>query len=82
MTFEDVPTLTGSAESDDGLDSGSRVEVRLNPKSKWSFSQAMDDVWRNVQGAMRSAGHEWTEESMNLWVENKARDIRAERGDF
>lgn len=81
MTFEDVPTFTGSATSDDGLDSGSTVEVRANPKSELSFNQAMDDIWRNAQGAMRSAGYHWTEESMNAWIENKAQEIRAGRGE-
>lgn len=82
MTFEDIPTVQGSATSDDGLGSGSTVEVRTNPKSDWSFNEAMDDVWRNTQGAMRSAGYHWSEEAMNVWIETKAQENRAARGDF
>lgn len=82
MTFEDIPTSEGKASSDDGLGSGSTVEVRTNPKSELSFQQAMDDVWRNVQGAMRSAGYHWSDESMDSWIETKAQEIRAARGDF
>jgi hypothetical protein len=79
MTFEDIPTVTGTASSDDGVGSGSTVEVRTNPKSEWPFSEAMDDIWRNVQGAMRSAGYHWTEDSMNAWIQNKAWEDRAEK---
>jgi len=79
VTFEDIPTVTGTASSDDGLGSGSTVEVRTNPKSGWPFSEAMDDIWRNVQGAMRSAGYHWTDESMNAWIDNKAWENRAEK---
>lgn len=79
MTFEDIPTAEGTASSDNGLGSGSTVEVRTNPKSEWSFSEAMDDVWRNVQGAMRSAGYHWTEDSMNAWIANKAWENHAEK---
>lgn len=82
MTFEDIPTVTGTATSDDGLGSGSTVEVRTNPKSEWPFSEAMEDVWRNVQGAMRSAGYHWVDESMNAWLEDKARENRAKEGEF
>lgn len=78
MTFEDIPTVTGTASSDDGLGSGSTVEVRTNPKSDLSFNEAMDDLWRNVQGALRSAGYHWSEEAMNVWVKNKARELSAE----
>lgn len=79
MTFEDIPTVMGTASSDNGLGSGSSVEVRTNPKSEWSFSEAMDDVWRNIQGAMRSAGYHWSDDSMNAWVETKAYEFRAEK---
>lgn len=82
MTFEDIPTNEGTASSDDGLGSGSTVEVRVNPKSELSFEKAMDDVWRNVQGAMRSAGYHWSDQSLDAWVEYKAQEIRATRGDF
>lgn len=82
MTYEDIPTVTGNATSDDGLGSGSTVEVRTNPKSEWSFTEAMDDIWRNTQGALRSAGYHWTEASMLAWVETKAQEARAERGEF
>jgi len=79
VTFEDIPTFEGTASSDNGLGSGSTVEVRTNSKSEWSFNEAMDDVWRNVQGAMRSAGYHWTDDSMNAWIDNKAWENRAEK---
>jgi hypothetical protein len=80
MTFVEARTVTGSAESDDGLGQGSRVEVRVNPEeTDRSFTASMDDIWRNVQGAMRSAGYHWTEDSMNAWVQNKAWENRAEK---
>lgn len=79
--FEDMPTFTGTATTDDGMGSGSTVEVRTNPKSERSFSEAMDDVWLNVEGAMRSAGYNWTKDSMNAWVEDKAWENRAEKGE-
>ena len=82
MTYEDIPTVTGSATSDDGLGSGSTVEVRANPKSELSFNHVMDDVWRNVQGAMRSTGYHWSAESLDVWIEEKAREIAAKRGEF
>lgn len=84
MTVEEIPSqTTGSAESDNGIYSGSRVEVRVNPSDRdRSFNVAMDDVWRNVQGAMRSAGFHWPEQSLDAWIENKAREIREARGDF
>lgn len=82
MTFEDIPTVTGTASSDDGNGSGSTVEVRTNAKSERSFNEAMDDVWRNVQGAMRSAGFYWVDESMHVWLEEKVRENRAKEGEF
>jgi hypothetical protein len=83
MTFTEVRIVTGSAESDDGLGQGSQVEVRVNPDDQSrSFSAAMDDIWRNVQGAMRSAGFHWSEDSMDAWVETKAQENRAKRGDI
>ncbi len=81
MTFEGTPTVTGTATSDDGLGSGSTVEVRTNPKSGVSFNDAMDDIWRNVQGAMRSAGYHWAEGSMDMWLEDKVRENRAMKGE-
>jgi hypothetical protein len=77
VTFEDIPTVTGTASSDDGNGSGSTVEVRTNAKSELSFNEAMDDVWRNVEGALRSAGYHWTADSMNAWVRDKARELSA-----
>lgn len=80
MTFAEIRIVTGSAESDDGHGQGSQVEVRVNPdETDHSFTAAMDDIWRNVQGAMRSAGYHWTEASMNAWIDNKAWENRAEK---
>lgn len=79
---EVVPTFTGSATSSDQHGTGSLVEVRASGASEWSFTEAMDDIWRNVQGAMRSAGYHWSEASMDAWIEEKAREIAAARGEF
>jgi hypothetical protein len=83
VTFAEVRIVSGTAESDDGFGQGSRVEVRLDPdRTDRSFNAAMDDIWRNVQGAMRSAGFHWSQDSMDAWVETKAQENRAARGDF
>lgn len=82
MIIDEVPVVVyGAADSDDGNGAGSRVEVRVFSGGKASFNTAMDDVWRNVQGAMRSAGYHWSDGSLDVWVEEKAREIRAARGE-
>lgn len=80
---EEPWSVTGEAETDNGRGSGSRVVVRVNPvDDSRSFNVVMDEVWDNVQGAMRSAGFHWSKESMDSWVEDKAREVSAARGEF